>query len=267
LGQKWLVDAGILSKEDWEGYLKANPHYVPNNRIFSDLERPRFANGAKKGFANQSNPVKKAIGSQRKIVSPIESTIEHTAQYVKTAKRNEVMQTLINNIKQNPKAFKDWAEIVQTDKTPESIKETLQNEGVDGVLSEFNKGFEQKPDLTKGNIVRGLIDGKPVHVRVHDPELLDALTNLQPKAQNLVIHALGQVTRVMKTLTTGINPVFSLTRNIFRDIPTAYTNSKSTNNPFVFSKDLVQSVLSVMKNDELYRSFKARGRSCKPDFI
>jgi hypothetical protein len=259
LGQKWLVDAGILSKEDWEGYLKANPHYVPNNRIFSDLERPRFANGAKKGFANQSNPVKKAIGSQRKIVSPIESTIEHTAQYVKTAKRNEVMQTLINNINQNPKAFKDWAEIVQTDKTPESIKETLQNEGVDGVLSEFNKGFEQKPDLTKGNIVRGLIDGKPVHVRVHDPELLDALTNLQPKAQNLVIHSIGQVTRVMKNLTTGINPVFSLTRNIFRDIPTAFTNSKSTNNPFVFSKDLVQSVVSVMKNDDLYRSFKAVG--------
>jgi hypothetical protein len=259
LGQKWLVDAGILSKEDWEGYLKANPHYVPNNRIFSDLERSRFANGAKKGFANQSNPVKKAIGSQRKIVSPIESTIEHTAQYVKTAKRNEVMQTLINNINQNPKAFKDWAEIVQTDKTPESIKETLQNEGVDGVLSEFNKGFEQKPDLTKGNIVRGLIDGKPVHVRVHDPELLDALTNLQPKAQNLVIHSIGQVTRVMKNLTTGINPVFSLTRNIFRDIPTAFTNSKSTNNPFVFSKDLVQSVVSVMKNDDLYRSFKAVG--------
>jgi hypothetical protein len=96
-------------------------------------------------------------------------------------------------------------------------------------------------------------------VKVHDPALLDALTNLQPKAQNLVIHSLGQVTRVMKNLTTGINPVFSLTRNIFRDIPTAFTNSKTTNNPLVFSKDLVQSVISVFKNDELYRSFKAVG--------
>jgi hypothetical protein len=92
------VDTGVLSKEQWSGYLEANPHYVPNNRIFSDIERPLFY-GAKKGFANQSNPIKKATGSQRKIVSPIESTIEHTAQYVKTAKRNEVMQTLINNIK------------------------------------------------------------------------------------------------------------------------------------------------------------------------
>jgi len=259
LGQKWLVDTGILSKDQWEGYLKANPHYVPNNRIFSELEMPKFNNSAKKGFANQSNPVKKATGSQRQIVSPIESTIEHTAQYIKTAKRNEVMQALINNIKQNPEAFKDWAEIIPTDKTPQSVMETLQKEGVNGVLDELNKGFDQKPDLTKGNIVTGIVDGQKVHVRVNDPHLLDAITNLQPKAQNFVIGAVGQVTRVMKNLTTGINPVFSLTRNIFRDIPTAYVNSKSTNNPFIFSKDLVQSVISVMRNDELYKSFKAVG--------
>jgi hypothetical protein len=94
---------------------------------------------------------------------------------------------------------------------------------------------------------------------VNDPHLLDALTNLQPKAQNIIISALGQVTRKMKVLTTGINPVFSLTRNIFRDIPTAFANSKSTNNPLTFSKDLVSSVISVLKNDELYRSFKAVG--------
>jgi hypothetical protein len=262
LAQNWLVDFGIISKEDLAGYLKANPNYVPNNRIFSDMERPLFY-GVKKGFGNQSNPIKKAIGSQRKIVSPIESTIEHTAQYVKTAKRNEVMQTLINNIKQDPEAFQGWAEIVPTENGAgtflDSIGNKLKNEGIDAVLDEFNKAFDQKVDLTKGNVVRGLIDGKPVHVKVHDPALLDALTNLQPKAQNVVIHALGQVTRVMKNLTTGINPVFSLTRNIFRDIPTAFANSKSTNNPLVFSKDLVQSVVSVIKNDELYRSFKAVG--------
>jgi hypothetical protein len=262
LGEKWLVDGGILSKEEWKAYLRENPNYVPNNRIFSDIERPLFY-GTKKGFSNQSNPIKKAVGSQRKIVSPIESTIEHTAQYVKTAKRNEVMQTLINNIKEDPEAFKGWAEIMPTEKGAgtylDSIANKLKDEGIEGVLDEFNKAFEQKPDLTKGNIVRGLIDGKPVHVRVHDPELLDALTNLQPKAQNFVVHSLGQLTRMMKTVTTGVNPVFSLTRNIFRDIPTAYTFSKTTNNPFVFSKDLVESVVSVVKNDELYRSFKAVG--------
>jgi hypothetical protein len=78
--------------------------------------------------------------------------------------------------------------------------DTLQKEGVDGVLENLNKGFDQKPDLAKGNIVTGIIDGQKVHVKVNDPHLLDAITNLAPKAQNLVIHSLGQVTRVMKKL-------------------------------------------------------------------
>lgn len=259
LGKTWLVDTGILSKEQWDNYLKANPHYVPMNRVFKDIERPLFANNAKKGFSNQSNPIKKATGSQRKIVSPIESTIEHTDKYVKTAKRNEVMQTFIKNIQKNPEKFKDIAEIVPTKETPQSVLDTLNKDGVEGVLEQFNQGFEQKPDLSKGNVLFGLIDGKKVHVKVHDPQLLEALTNLQPKAQSVVIQSVGQLTRVMKNLTTGINPVFSLTRNIWRDIPTAYVNSKTTNNPFVFGKDLVSAVVSVMKNGDLYKSFKAVG--------
>lgn len=259
LGKTWLVDTGVLSKEQWDSYLKANPHYTPMHRIFKDIERPSFTNNAKKGFSNQSNPIKKATGSQRKIVSPIESTIEHTDKYVKTAKRNEVMQTFIKNVQKNPEAFKDIAEIVPTKETPQSVLDTLNKDGVDGVLEQFNQGFEQKPDLTKGNVLFGLVDGKKVHVKVHDPQLLEALTNLQPKAQNIVIQSVGQLTRVMKNLTTGINPVFSLTRNIWRDIPTAYVNSKTTSNPFVFGKDLVGSVVSVMKNGDLYKSFKAVG--------
>ncbi|MFE3973196.1 MULTISPECIES: LPD38 domain-containing protein [unclassified Peribacillus] len=259
LGKTWLVDSGILSEKQWKQYREANPNYVPNNRIFKDIEKSGFSHIAKKGFSNQSNPVKKAVGSQRKLVSPIESTIEHTDKYVKTAKRNEVMQTLINNIKQDPEAFKGWAEIVPTKETPQDVLETLQKDGVEGVLENFISGFEQKTDLTKGNVVFGLIDGQKVHVKVNDPQLLEAITNLSPQAQHIVIKAVGQVTRVMKNLTTGINPVFSLTRNIWRDIPTAFVNSKTTDNPLKFGKDLIGSVISVFKNDDLYRSFKAVG--------
>jgi hypothetical protein len=259
LGEKWLVDTGILSKDQWKGYLEANPHYVPNQRIFDSIERPTFSNGAKKGFAGQTNPIKKGVGSQRKIVSPLESTIEHTDKYIKTAKRNEVMQTFIHNISQDPEAFKGIAEIVPTKDTPTDIMDTIHKNGVDGLMDELNAGFDQKPDLSKGNVVTGIIDGQKVHVRVHDPELLDSITNLAPKAQHTVVKAVGQLTRWTKNLTTGINPVFSLTRNIFRDIPTAYINSKTTNNPVVFGKDLVGSLVSVLKNDDLYRSFKAVG--------
>ncbi|GIN38373.1 LPD38 domain-containing protein [Heyndrickxia oleronia] len=259
LGQTWLVDTGMISQKQWDQYLEANPYYTPMNRIFKEIEKSSFSNGAKKGFSNQSNPIKKATGSQRKIVSPMESTIEHADNYIKSAKRNEVMQSLVRNIEKDPEAFKGIAEIVPTKETPSDIIESLHKDGVEGLLENFNSAFNQKTDLNKGNVVYGLIDGNKVHVKVHDPQLLEALTNLQPKAQHSVVKAVGNVTRVMKNLTTGINPVFSLTRNIWRDIPTAYVNSKTTHNPITFAKDLVSSIISVGKNDELYRSFKAVG--------
>lgn len=258
VAKAWLVDTGIISPETWNGYLKANPNYVPNQRLFDELERPMH-NGAKKGFANQSDPIKKATGSQRKIISPIESTIENTDKYVKTAKRNEVMQTLIKNITKNPEAFKGWAEIVPTDKTPQSVIKELQEEGIEGFLENFNKGFDQKPDLTHGNIVTGIIDGQKVHVRVQDPQLLNAITNLHPQAQGAVIETVGKLTRFMKTVTTGINPIFTFTRNIMRDIPTAYVNSKTTHNPVTFTKDFAHAVLDIATNGELTKQFKALG--------
>lgn len=257
LGQAWLVDTGILSQKQWDGYREANPHYVPNNRIFTDLEK-QAQFGSKRGFANQTNPVKRAEGSQRQIVSPIESTIENTAKYVKTAKQNEVSQTLYRNILKNPEAFKAWGEVVH-DQPNADVNQMLHDEGIDGVLNEVTKSFEQKPDLTKGNIVSALVDGQRVHMRIHDPQLLEALTNLSPHAQNFVMDTVGKVTKFMKVVTTGLNPVFGLTRNIFRDIPHAFIASKTTNNPLIFSKDLVQSIVSVFGDGKLYNDFKNFG--------
>lgn len=263
LANNWLVKTGVIPKDVWEGYVKANPDYVSNERYFSDLESYGKSNQAKRAFANQSNPIKKAPGSQRPIINPFETSIERVAKYTKIAKRNEVMQTLISHIQKDPEAFAGWAEIVPNEKNPgafmDSLESMLQKEGVDKTLDELNKAFEQKPDLTHGNIVTGLVDGKPVHVRVNDAQLLEALTNLTPQAQEGVIKAVGKVTRMMKTLTTGVNPIFSLTRNIWRDVPQAYKNSKTVDNPITYTKDLASAIVDVFGNRESFKAFKAMG--------
>ncbi|GIN88712.1 hypothetical protein J6TS2_50980 [Heyndrickxia sporothermodurans] len=248
LAETWLVDENMISKKQWETYLQDNPNYVPMNRLFKDIEKGSFTNSAKKGHSNQSNPVKKVspTGSERPIIDPIESQIEHTEKYIKTAKRNEVMVSIIRNVEKDPEAFKGIVEIVPTKETPNEIMDILKNDGVDGVLENFNKAFEQKPDLNKGNIVFGMIDGKKVHVKVHDPHLLEAITNLAPGAQHIVVKSVGQVTRFMKNLTTGINPVFGLARNIWRDGVEAFAYSKTTNNPLRYAADLVDCITSVM---------------------
>lgn len=252
----WLGDF-FDSPESMQKMFDANPNYVSNQRKFSKLEMPLFSK-AKGAFSSQSNPIKAADknGSQRQIISPVESTIEQMDKYVKTAKRNEVMKALINNLQKDPEAFKDIARIVPTKEGNQALHSA---DDLENVLESFNSGFDKKQRLDGGNAVFGMINGKKVHVEVQDPQLLDAISNLQPQAQGFILNAVGQVTRMMKTLTTGINPVFSVARNVWRDIPTAYGFSKTTNNPITFGKDLVGAMINIAKNDGVYNAYKNMG--------
>jgi hypothetical protein len=262
LGKAWLVDTGLIPQEVFDAWGKENPFYVPMQREFSELEKAKTFNSKSGGYGNQSKTVKEYshVGSQRQIVSPIESTIEQIDRYVKTAKRNEVMQALIKNIEKSPDDFKDWAEVVS--KENPDLKKMLDEEGIDGVLNQIDEPLQRaqsKTDLTKSNIVNGLINGEKVYVKVHDAQLLDALSNLHPSAQNVLIAALGKASRVVKNLTTGINPLFSLTRNIFRDIPDAYRYSTTTNNPAKFAWDLFHAIGSELTHGKLSQEYKAMG--------
>ncbi len=272
--EHWLVEPGMISQKQADAYFEANPFYVPNKRYFTDLEKGgRGFSRSSEGFGNQSVPVKKygKGGSQRKIISPIESIIENTDAYVKAANRNRVMQEFVSTIKEKPDDFKDFVEIVDQSKPNAKVKnkidvdEELQSEdGVDGLIAEvtndFNKATKnKKEDLTHDNIVRTLIEGEPVYVKFHDPDLLNAMLAIGPDASKGVIRAIGKVTGFMKTLTTGINPVFNLTRNIFRDIPQSYVQSKTTNNPMEFTADLFASAIDIIKNRDVYQQYKSLG--------
>ena len=144
LSKAWLVDTGIISPEAYGHWVINNPHYVPNNRLFSELEKPGFSGGTRRGFANQSNPAKARTTSQRKVISPMESIMEHTDQYVKVAKRNEVMQTLIKNIQKNPEEFKGWAEVIPSDSQLKEglttdINKLLETDGIDAVVEQYKQ--------------------------------------------------------------------------------------------------------------------------------
>jgi len=259
----WLVDTGMITREQAQAWFDANPYYVPNKRHFTDLEKGNMGVGgkSKKGFANQSNPVKQygKGGSQRKIISPIESTIENVDAYVKTAKRNQVMQQLVRNIEQDPEAFSAFAEIVKRTDTDDILKQ-MSEEGIDSVIESLETGFNKaNVKLDKDNIVRVLIGGKPVHVKINDKYLLEAITALGPENSGAVMNAIGRLTNTMKVLTTGSNPIFSFTRNLFRDIPQAYIASKTTNNPVTFAMDLISAAVDIGLRRGAYKEFLSVG--------
>ncbi|MEF3312318.1 hypothetical protein PV433_25875 [Paenibacillus sp. GYB004] len=262
MAQAWLVDTGIVSPGTLKAWKEENPFWIPNKRQFTELERRQRATGAKRGFANQNNPVKSYAegGSERPIIDPIESLIEYTDRYVKTARRNEVMQTVVRNLEKAPEDLDGFATVLKREKV--DPKTALGEEGPDSLLDSLDDEFDKvlrKSDLDKDNVVSAIVNGERVYVRVEDPALLDALTNLGPQADNAVMAAMRKATNAVKMLTTGVNPVFSLTRNIFRDIPAAFIFSKTTNNPFRFAIDMLDGIVSTLGNKDLYRRYKSLG--------
>lgn len=247
LAESWLVDTGIIPEEMLIAWKEANPYWSPNQRKFTELEKRNRGSGAKRGFSNQNNPVREysKTGSSRDIVDPIESRIEYVDRYVKTANRNRVMQVVYKQLQRHPEELEGFATILRK----ENIDgETMNGDGLDALITslddEFNKTLHAS-DHTKDNVISALVNGERVYMRVDDPDFLDALSNLTPQATNAIVEGARKITSTMKTLTTGINPIFGLTRNIFRDIPEAYIFSKTTDNPFRYAWDVLDGFVSV----------------------
>lgn len=267
LGDSWLVESGFIPKEEYNHMIQENPNYVPMNRVFDPIER-HSGNQAKGGFLGQPKPIKKAPGSQRKIIDPIESTIENVAKYVKTARNNEVGQILVKHLTENPKALEGWAKIVPTEKGVSEFGDALGNgnlneENLQNIIDKFNEAYDQKPNLEHGNVLPVMVDGKPVHVLVEDPRLLTAMTSLKPEQQSLIFKTIGEATRSFRVLTTGINPYFTV-KNSARDVVDAYSNSKTLSEiPHkriaAFSKDLLQAYWDVMTKKGSVQDFKNMG--------
>lgn len=268
-GKAWLVDTGIIKPETWNVLQQMYPDYVPFQRGLKDIEKGGL--GAKRGFANQSSPIKKAEGSQRQIVDPIESIIENVDKYVKIARRNEVMQTLYRDIQKSPEDFADWIEILP--EKGETFESAYAKDGLDGLMNWLEEPFEAIKDrksmrYDKPNVVRAQVNGETVHVKVHDAPLLDALTALSPQEVNKAIEIVRQGTRTMKLLTTGAN-VFFASRNIVRDLPTSYLFSDTlTKVPGAdlaqWAWGIVDSSLRIMTNGKYdpgkyFQTYKALG--------
>jgi len=228
-GEEWLVKTGLLSENVWNAMRLKYGDYIPLQRMMEEVEIGKT--GVNGSFADQPNPVKRARGSERKTIESLETMLERVPNYIKAAKRNEVMQKVIEGIRQDPEGMSIWGEIVDSNTA----------------------------NLTMPNIVAGRINGERVHVRVNDLPLLEAISGLTPQAQNVIINAARSLTSKMKLLTTGINPIFSLGRNVVRDLPMSYVASKSTNNPIEWSRDIVGALVDILGNRAAYRSYKDMG--------
>lgn len=256
----WGEKSGLLSKEQIQAMRKMYPDYVPTYREFSNLEKgssPFSKNG--KGFVGQNSGVKKATGSDRPIIDPLESIMGMVDRTVKAAKYNEVGQSIVDAVRKNPEKLSKWAEIVPT-KPGEDVNSIIKNEGIDGFIEnhvqQYDRAFN-KPSLNKDNVVRVMENGQPVYLKINDKSFLDAVKGLTQSNQSDIEKAFRKGTGIFKALITGKNPFFAI-KNISRDIPTAYVNG-SEKNPAKFLADLLGSAKDMATNAPLFNEYKALG--------
>ena len=243
--QTWGVDTGLIAPELAEKWKKQWADYVPLNRA---VER-NTGGGVKRGFANQTSPIKRAKGSGLDIVHPVENIIQNAVKMVHAATLNHVMQEIADLAEDTQGAgmFLEkvpapmQAKQVKTKQLKEKLQEAfvqefgganeealdaafeiLQN-NIDDVLVQFGK---KNP---YGSIVTVLRRGKAEYWKVNDPLLLDSITNLTPNNASALLKAYGRVTRLITSNITGNNLIWSVFSNLPRDLMTFFTFSKDKN--------------------------------------
>lgn len=83
---KILRDSGLISDEQYKNIDEAYQFYVPLNRVMEN----DFAYGMGVKKLQGKNPLKKAKGSTRDIIPPIESIVKNTIQIIGNAEKNRV---------------------------------------------------------------------------------------------------------------------------------------------------------------------------------
>ncbi len=255
--------AGLWSKEALRRMKEAHPHHVPFYRLM-DEGGGGGAAGTKK-FANLANPIKRAKGSAREIIDPLESIVKNTYAFVNVADRNVIGQKIIE-LGKRPGMGK-YIEKIPRSKIPvilreEEIRNLVRNLGIDDaevadIPEEMIAAFRPDPRVPGNeNILSVKFDGKPQLYQVH-PDLYEAMAGLEQTSQNGLIKILSLPAQMLRIGATMYSPEFMI-RNPVRDAWTAALYSHNGVIPLP-GFDFTRGLMHILADDEIYHAWKAGG--------
>ena len=275
LRQVWGVDTGLISEQtakDWDERWK---YYVPFNRAVGVENR---GVGAKRGFANQKNPIKKAHGSGLDIVHPVDNIINNIVLMVNAGVRNNVMRKITDEARRlgadasllEPVPTPMKKDLFRAVDLKKELSDTVDQSGmtaedkmfmldtignISNVLEQFSRG------KAYGDVVTVMRGGEPEFWKINDPLLLSSITSLSPKSMNGILDAYAIISRFMTSNITGMNLLWNIFSNMPRDFQTLLTYSKDKN-----VAHLVKAIGSAYVNkikgsgaDPLYLEYLAMG--------
>ena len=272
--QTWGVETGLVSQDSAEQWGKRWKYYVPLNRAMGD----KRANGARRGYANQNSTIKRAKGSGRDIVHPVDNVINNMVAMVNAGVRNNVMRKITDTamrkgglatfLEQVPTPMKQkkfnaadlkrgLSSAVEESSLSGADKDVMNEiiSNIDDILIQYGRG------KAFGDVVTVMKGGKPEFWKINDTGLLQSITSMNPTKMDGILDAYAVVSRFITGNITGKNLLWSIFSNAPRDLMTFFTYSKDKNPLHVFGS-MGAAYVNKLKGsgmDPLYAEYLAMG--------
>jgi hypothetical protein len=198
-------------------------HYVPLKGFAEDTKemgKPDIGPRTGQGFMIRGNESRRALGRRSRSASPLSYTIMDLTEKLIRARKNEVGNTLLKLIEDNPNP--DYWQVFtddDPDMTPSLVRRRNPNTGeMEERVENSRIDMRRSEDyfMTKR-------DGTAYFMKLKDPLLMRAMKNLGPEQINSVLRGMAGVNRFLSAMNTSYAPEFIIS-NFVRDFQTAALN-------------------------------------------
>jgi len=284
------VESGLINQErrkQWEQHF-----YVPFYRVFEDpASREEYLRGPAQSKKNIDANIRRLMGSDKKLGDPLENVIRNWTHLIHESMRNVARSEAFDSAKRlnldviQEMEMKDLVNVLGTkteerwavkkeggkraSKTFETKKEANDYAGVltgtTGNKYDVSKTKIQQTmfgRLSDHNILTFQRDGDRVYFRVNDPELFNALSNVNNEAFDNALMKMFRLSKKALTFGATFGPAFRIS-NFARDTVHTALISKS----FVPFFDSVKGFYSAMKEDQDFVKFAASGAAFGSSYV
>jgi hypothetical protein len=231
-----LVSSGNISQEQYDAITKANPNYIPFQRVM-DSDKATFGAIEKRLFTNATaaKVIRKIRGSDKDIKDPINSIMLNTFKILDISWQNRIATTIAGLEAAMP-------EYIQSVKTP------MQKFMVNGKAEYRPSELEPKGTITV------YVEGKKKYYKVAPP-MLKALEQLRPAQIGFLEKIFSVPATVLRAGATLVPEFWA--RNVLRDLQSSFIQSTARPTPI----DAVAGLTALMGKADLHAKWMQSGGS------
>jgi len=219
-----IREGGLETDEVLDAWDASYDYYVPLKGWANDEDVPVGQDGSGRmrsgrGYEIGGRETKTALGRLSKAASPSTQAIVDTTESVIRKRKNEVGNALLSLITDNPNPDL-WQ--VFTNNDPDTQRTQVERTNPDGTkrieVEERSVAMEMNERYFKTKKA-----GRTYYIKINDQRLLNAMRNVGPEQNNLLVRTAAAGTRALSAMMTSYNPEFMLS-NFTRDVQTALLN-------------------------------------------